>query len=378
MPILKNNKLMQKNNRPELKALTSLRGIAALFVLWHHFVFVLMGEVGHIIPSWILFKSYLWVDLFFILSGFVLAYVYQQEFVSRPVASDYKHFMRARFARIYPLHFVMLILFVLSEIIQLILINNHQPGAEFLPKPFTGEHNLPALATNILLLQTFHWSAYWNQPAWSISAEFLTYLIVPWLIYRCLRLSWRSLCVIAILIMASLAIIEYRFGSLGYDYAGWPMLIRCAGEAMLGIMVYRAFAENKWQFIANKKWVFPVLGLNFILLALPIPGVIQIPAFVWLVFCAARIPVAENHLLHFTPLVYLGKISFSIYMSHWLLLDVLRMSALYVTGKPLADSLNLWQEILVIALSTLLVLIISSWLYHKVETPWRKRIMGQQ
>jgi peptidoglycan/LPS O-acetylase OafA/YrhL len=369
---------VQKYNRPELKALTSLRGIAALFVLWHHFVFVLMGEVGQIIPSWVLFKSFLWVDLFFILSGFVLAYVYQQEFVNKPVTSDYKHFIRARFARIYPLHFFILLLFVLSEIVQWCLIKIHQPGSEFLPIPFAGEHNLPALITNILLLQTFHWGAYWNQPAWSISAEFLTYLIVPWLIYYCLRFSWRLLFVIAVLIIASLAIVEQHFGSLGYDYAGWPMLIRCAGEAILGIMVCRAFAENKWQFIANKKWVFPVLGLNFILLAFPISGAIQIPAFVWLVFCAARIPVGENHLLHFTPLVYLGKISFSVYLSHWLLLDLLRMWALYLTGKPLADLLNLWQEILVIALSTVFVLILSSWLYHKIETPWRKRIMGNQ
>ncbi len=369
---------MQKNNRPELKALTSLRGIAALFVLWHHFVFVLMGEVGQIIPSWVLFKSYLWVDLFFILSGFVLAYVYQHTFASSPKASDYRHFIRARFARIYPLHIFILLLFVASETMQWWLIKSHQPGAEFLPQPFTGEHNLLALVTNVLLLQTFHWSAYWNQPAWSISAEFLTYLIVPGLIFACLRLSWRNVYLIAVLIVSSLAIIESHFGSLGYDYAGWPMLIRCGGEAMLGVMVYRAFIENKWQLMANQKWIFPVLAINFILLAFPIPGVIQIPAFVWLVLCAGRIPVGENHLLHFTPLVYLGKISFSVYLSHWLLLDLLRMSALYLTGKPLADSLNLWQEILVIMLSTVFVLILSSFLYHKIETPWRKRIMGSQ
>lgn len=366
---------MQKNSRPELKALTSLRGIAAIFVLWHHFVFVLMGEVGQIIPSWILSKSYLWVDLFFILSGFVLAYVYQQTFVSSPNASDYRHFIRARFARIYPLHLFILSLFVIAEIIQWSLIASYQTGAEFLPVSFEGEHNIPSLITNFLLLQTFHWAAYWNQPAWSISAEWLTYLIVPWLIYGCLRFSWRSLYVLFILIVGSLAIVEWHFGSLGYDYAGWPMLIRCAGEAILGIIAYRAFAENKWQWFANAKWVIPVLILNFLLLAFPIPGVIQVPAFFWLVLCAARIPVEAKHLLHFTPLVYLGKISFSIYLSHWLLLDVLRRSALYFTGKPFAESLNLWQEILVIGLSTLVVLIISSWLYHKIETPWRNRLM---
>jgi peptidoglycan/LPS O-acetylase OafA/YrhL len=368
---------MQKINRPELKALTSLRGIAAIFVLWHHFVFVLMGEVGKIIPSWVLFKSYLWVDLFFILSGFVLAYVYQNHFSQKCQADDYRHFMRARFARIYPLHLFILLLFVLSEAVQWWLIRSRVPGSEFLVPAFSGEHSIFTLMTNALMLQTFHWAAYWNQPAWSISAEWITYFAVPVMITFCLRASWAQLITLALAIIVSLACVENYFGTLGYDYAGWPMLIRCAGEAALGIMAFRAFSESKWNSIANASWTFPVFLLNIGLLAFHIPGVIQIPAFVWLVLCAARIPVDSKHLFHFTPLVWLGKISFSVYLLHWLLLDILRSAALFYTGKPLAESLNLIEEISVVVLSTLLIIFLSAICYYKIENPVRRKIMGR-
>lgn len=368
---------MQKVNRPELKALTSLRGIAALFVLWHHFVFVLMGEVGQIIPSWVLFKSYLWVDLFFVLSGFVLAYVYQNQFSQTCNVTDYRHFMRARFARIYPLHLFVLILFVVSEAVQWFVIHQSVPGSEFLLPAFSGEHSIFTLITNLLMLQTFHWAAYWNQPAWSISAEWITYFLVPMMIMFCLRASWKQLIVIAVAIVASLACVESWFGTLGYDYAGWPMLIRCAGEAALGIMAFRAFSENKWTSIASASWALPVFLLNIGLLAFHIPGVIQIPAFVWLVLCAARIPVDSKHLFHFTPLVWLGKISFSVYLLHWLLLDILRSAALFYTGKPLAESLNLIEEITVILASTFVVIALSAACYYKIENPMRRKIMGQ-
>jgi peptidoglycan/LPS O-acetylase OafA/YrhL len=95
------------------------------------------------------------------------------------------------------------------------------------------------------------------------------------------------------------------------------------------------------------------------------------------VLCAARITVESKNILHFTPFVYIGKISNSIYMSHCLLMDLLRRAGLYYTGKTFDESLNLMQQISVIALSTLFIILLSSLLYHKIETPMRNRIMGR-
>ena len=80
--------------RKDIAALTSLRGIAALTVLIFH------------TNTWN-FRGYLGVDLFFLLSGFVLAYVYGQMELSR---QTYCSFLKARLARVYPVHLLILVL----------------------------------------------------------------------------------------------------------------------------------------------------------------------------------------------------------------------------------------------------------------------------
>ena len=288
--------------QPELAALTSLRGIAALFVLSHHFMYVLLDKLPRVIPSHLFHKSYLWVDLFFILSGFVLAYVYQSRFESAISKQDYRKFMWARFARVYPLHFFMLLLFLLFELFQWYLISANVAGSERLDTPFTGSDTLFTFVTNLFLVQTFHWEAFWNQPAWSISAEWLIYFTVPWLILR-LHHANKSIMIGSVVVVFSvLASIEGNFGNLGLDYAGWPMLLRCFGECVLGMIAFYCYREGSFQKLASAKWALLVLVFNLVLLALPIPGVISVFGFFWLVLCAARVP-EKGHLLSWTPVV---------------------------------------------------------------------------
>ena len=89
----------------EIRSHTGLRGVAALCVVGYHQQFM----AGYKLPFEALFhRAYLMVDLFFVLSGFVLSYVYSQKI-------DVRSFYRARFARIYPLHvFALLTLTVVT------------------------------------------------------------------------------------------------------------------------------------------------------------------------------------------------------------------------------------------------------------------------
>jgi peptidoglycan/LPS O-acetylase OafA/YrhL len=366
---------VDKVRKPELTALTSLRGIAALFVFAHHFMFVLLWDIAKLVPSNLFFKSYLWVDLFFILSGFVLAYVYQEVFQPAIKGSDYRHFMRARFARIYPLHFFVLLLFVLFELAQWAAVQTQLPGAEHLVPPFTKGQSLWTLFTNLTLVQTLHWAAYWNQPAWSISAEWLIYFCVPFVIYHVYRASITVQIMLACLVVMLLGIIEYHFGNLGYDYAGWPMLVRCLGECLLGALALRCYQSGYFARFASGALLIPVLVINILILALPGPGVTSVIGFVWLVLCAARVPSTSKHLLNSPPLVYLGKISYSIYMVHWLVLDLLREGALFFTGNPLVDNLSLVEQIIVFVAAGLFVIALAALTYHFIETPWRKRLL---
>ena len=363
--------------QPELVALTSLRGIAALFVLSHHFMYVLLEKLPRAIPSHLFHKSYLWVDLFFMLSGFVLAYVYQLRFESSISKQDYRKFMWSRFARIYPLHFFILLLFLLFEFFQWYLISSGAPNAERLDMPFIGSDSVFTFVTNLFLVQTFHWEAYWNQPAWSISAEWLIYFTVPCLILKFHHANKVMMAVSAAIIFSVLASVEGYFGNLGLDYAGWPMLLRCFGECVLGVIAYHCYRNGDWQKFAAARWTLAALVFNVFLLALPIPGIFSVAGFFWLVLCAARIPEGKNYLLTWAPLVYLGKISFSVYMFHWLLLNILRAGSQYFTGKPLPQNLSLAGEFGVFFGATLVVLCIAPLLYHFVETPLRNKLLAR-
>jgi peptidoglycan/LPS O-acetylase OafA/YrhL len=363
--------------QPELVALTSLRGIAALFVLSHHFMYVMLEKLPRFVPSHLFYKSYLWVDLFFMLSGFVLAYVYQSRFESAISKPNYRKFMWARFARVYPLHLCMLLLFLAFEFFQQWMISAQVAGSERLDTPFTGSDSPFTFLTNLLLLQTFHWEAYWNQPAWSISAEWLIYFAVPWLILSLHHASKKTMLISAIIIFAVLSSVEGYFGNLGMDYAGWPMLLRCFGECVLGVIAYRLYRDGNWQKFAAAKWTLAALIFNLFLLALPIPGVFSVAGFFWLVLCAARIQEGKNYLLTWAPLVYLGKISFSVYMFHWLVINILRAGSQYFTGQPLPQNLSLVGEFGVFFGATLVVLCVAPLLYHFVETPLRNKLLAR-
>jgi len=96
--------------------LTGLRGIAALGVVLHHAANQLGGD-------WYL-RGQPMVDVFFVLSGFVISYVY---LAKGPVA--WPAFARARFARIYPLHIATALAMALAGV--LLARASHQPAPDW-------------------------------------------------------------------------------------------------------------------------------------------------------------------------------------------------------------------------------------------------------
>src|SRR5271154_4552376 len=149
--------------------LTPLRGIAALLVAIFHFE---MAIARFVPASQTMFfeKSYLMVDLFFVMSGFIILHVYGDNFKQSFSKSSLRNFFVARFARIYPLHFFSLMLLV-------VLVISFSPAGAY-PNAMEFPAAIPA---NIFLLQSFHvLKIYtWNIPSWSISAECAAYLLFP-------------------------------------------------------------------------------------------------------------------------------------------------------------------------------------------------------
>jgi len=134
--------LLQKNNMKPSTAyisnLTPLRGFAALIVVIFHFE-ALIGKFVNENNSMFINKGYMMVDLFFVMSGFIIFHVYRSNFRNSITGQSFRKFLIARFARIYPLHFIMLLICVL-----LIFVLGANPIL-----------NPAAIPTHIFLLQSF-------------------------------------------------------------------------------------------------------------------------------------------------------------------------------------------------------------------------------
>src|SRR5690348_79706 len=161
-----------------LPSLTPLRGIAALYVVLFHLT---RAGADPSVPGFFL-RGYLGVDLFFILSGFVLAHVYAREFLADRSGRAIGAFLWTRVARLYPVH-----IFVLG-----VLVIGH--AARDMP-------TLTLLGNFLLILVPWPVEPL-NSMAWSLSAEWYAYLLFPvmigWL-WRCDARIAAALCVALLL-----------------------------------------------------------------------------------------------------------------------------------------------------------------------------------
>lgn len=150
------------------EALDAFRGMCALAVVIFH-----MNLTDSITELMFFRGSSIFVDFFFVLSGFVLTHSYAfREEVS------FRHFMRARFFRLYPLHLFMLIVFIVLEMGKLLAYK--YAGFTFNQVPFTGSTAISEIVPNLLLIHA--WTPYtdhltFNYPSWSISIEFYVYAV---------------------------------------------------------------------------------------------------------------------------------------------------------------------------------------------------------
>ncbi len=178
-----NAALKQAAPTERLNALTSLRFFAAMMIVLLHFSSSLCPEAWQFVKYLTLGQG---VAFFYVLSGFILTYVYPELAGLKNVLA----FLRARFARIYPCHLVGLGL-------SLLLVPTVMPHSKF----------VKILLANLLLIQdwipirAYYFSL--NAPAWSISCEFFFYLTFPFLIHRFAR-TWKQKLLACALLVVSL------------------------------------------------------------------------------------------------------------------------------------------------------------------------------
>jgi peptidoglycan/LPS O-acetylase OafA/YrhL len=347
-----------------------LRGIAALWVVFYHFSAEYLPQLNtkgfsHIIP-----KGYLAVDLFFLLSGFVLAHVYGAG-LERGYRCRFLPFIRARLARVYPLHVFVLVVFV--SLTLAIGLLHHPAGRLAAPIPLTGERSLVALAANLFMLQGIHAGGLsWNYPAWSISTEFMAYLAFPLLLPVVWRAGTRLRLALTMLLLGALAAFSYATGDYFNQWDGAMAVLRCLDEFLVGCVAYVAFGRNPARILASDWIAFATLGLLLLLLHNNGPDIATVLLFAPLIVATVANDGLFTQMLNARPLIWLGEISYSLYLVQ----DLVK----YATTEFLSAAglhhrqLSLPVSAALAAAMIAACLVVSTLTYRLVEEPARRYI----
>ncbi|MEG3088751.1 acyltransferase family protein [Sphingomonas sp. PB4P5] len=337
---------------PELRALTSVRGIAAWFVVLFHIRFAIAGLPDS--ARGLLAKGYLAVDFFFLLSGFVI-WLSWGDRLHRERWRAVPGFLRKRIARIWPLHLVMLALTVLLAL-TLVATGRAEPD----------NYPFAQLPLHIQLLQNWGFTERltWNDPSWSISAEFGAYLLFPLLALAVDWRRWPSWAVVTSIAMLCglLHLIMASFGAITLNGAIPRLgLLRCLVEFAAGTAICALWV--RWKDAPAIPAAFAALAAACIamLWLLGLAETLVVPAlFAALLLLLALTAGMKHNPLDLPALHYLGEISYATYLGHFMLWVVFK---LVFISDPRNVSLPL------IVLFLLLVLLSSIALYHGVERP---------
>jgi peptidoglycan/LPS O-acetylase OafA/YrhL len=337
--------------RTRVSSLDGLRGIAAIAIMMFHFNIFFLPQAGlsRIIPA--VGRAYLAVDLFFLLSGFVMAHVYGRAMAAN-IRANWLEFAKARFVRIYPL-------FVLTTLTMVIVVAVDRTALGFL-----GLSGI-SLAAQALLLQNWGSGMNWNYPSWSLSTEACCYLF--FIFSAGLLLTGRHPRITAICCGAILAVLSIaNHGSLNF-YHGVPGLLRALSEFSLGALLFRAHSSGAGF---PRNWLAPLVAIAACFGVLLLEDFLIVMALgCFLFFCVGATGVAVR-LLNSRPAVALGNWSYSIYLWH-APTHCAVMVAFAVNRHPVSE-LDLSTSRLLLLATILVVVALSGVSYNYFEVPMRR------
>ena len=345
--------------RADLPALTGIRGLAAWFVVLYH---IRVGAVSYLPAeaSFVLSKGYLAVDFFFMLSGFVLWLNYSGRLRREGFGAAPKYLAR-RVARVWPLHlFILALTVAYASLVAATgeLNQAHYPWAE--------------LPLHALLIHNWGFTGglTWNDPSWSISGEAAAYLLFPLIV---LGLDWRrvppALAIAALLLLAILlpAVMGWNGAFiLDRDIPRFGLL-RAVTEFTMGTIVCAL-----WQRWCPRPRLAAALAGALAAAALLLgfataaPETLVVPLFLaGLLLALALTADRAGNPLAARPIHYLGEISYSTYLVHFLLYILFKI--LFVD-----DPANVPPAL--IGLFLLLTFLASVALYHGIEKPAQRAL----
>lgn len=332
-----------ESNGQRFLALDALRGLAACWVVYFH----VLGSMG-----------YLAVDFFLVLSGFILAHRYW--YGTKPTST--REFIIHRIARLYPLHLFTLLVFVVVHWLMYWVMPSFPDGSLFtFVQHLTLTHNI-GLNPNGLT---------WNAPSWSISVEFFVNLLFIAFIPVTTRNSTLLVSASAILLL-----LLHNHGNLNVhhqnDYGFLNTgLLRGLASFMLGLIAYRLYRYCRdrvqiTRYATGLEVIATALALAVVWCGYGRPEWLDIFVPYVAVLLITVYALEQGALTRAVQrLAYLGEISYSVYLNHFIVIMVLRHLALQ------------WQlpEGVWIFVATLSITLVCSHFTHfYLEIPWGKAL----
>ena len=358
----------------EIRPLTGIRGVAAIWVVLFHYKTDLLALVPSLsILNPIIDRGAYGVDIFFVLSGFVISTVYKIENITLNIRK-YRGFLINRIARIYPNYlFCFILLFVMIYVDR--LIGNHISGSKHVTNSM--DYPLSGVVWHISMLQAWpfvpaKWDN-WNTPAWSVSAEWFAYLFIfPLSVWMSAKSAIRKHSALAVMVLLSFFIVFSHTAFVSTH--GLYFILQVSSEYLAGCFVYLYYLRNKDAIVKYSTC------LDFVVLMFLVVIWFSAKLTFSSYFILFSIPLLisfltqENSIfarLLATPLIcYLGRISYALYLVHAIAQRMLHVVA--PTGKFTSSPA---MERLVVSVGYLIFpILVAAGIYHLVEEPSRMAI----
>lgn len=356
----------------EIRSLTSLRYLAAIWVVLFHWTGYFPESLLRNAP--VVREGFLGVDFFFVLSGFILCHVYLARQADGRL--DYWNFVSRRIARIYPMHVLTLGAMIAFGVIA------HRYHLTFagpwIPDEFfaLGSGEVPREAMAQLLL-IHAWGAsdglHFNAPSWSISAELFAYLMFPLFTYGLHRAGERPAAVLAAVILLimlySLALEKVAHREV-FEMTWNIGVLRIIPDFLYGVALYRL--GTSWSAGRTRSALLLLAGVAAVLagVVLELPFCLVVLGLgVVILACADAERCGLLAPMKTDFAVLLGEVSYSVYMLHF-------PFGIALFGLVLKDHLDvgLAGEIGLLALGMAAVSVLA-WAAHRwFEIPLRNRL----
>ncbi len=308
------------------------------------------------------------VDFFFVLSGFVIARTYTAELDK---GGNVLAFAIRRFGRLWPLHASLLAVLIAIE-----LVASIRGGLSSGLPPFSDIRAPAMILPNLLLVQPFLSPSEltWNYSSWSISAEFWTYLVFALLVVASRPLRRGRVAMFTCLAVAAWGAVLV-WAPDGMETTGYLAIARCLTGFFAGVIAETLFRTDAVRRLSlgHFEILAAASAVSLIVAAAMLPNArFAAPvvfSFLVLAYAGDRGPISM--VLCTRPVQWLGKLSYSIYMTHALLLIHVTQKVVNAVARLVGDHLLLVELILPVVFFILLICT-SLVTYLVIEMPCQK------